>query len=797
MKQYHITELLTMAMILLFIACERDHLYDGAEGSDLTFELSLSSQTKASDDRDTLFYRARGNTEYMLCSFKEDMENNLNTKAAAVTVVPDSVKLFSYRYVNWGDKVCPAYEAGMLLHRDGSVWKTEDQLLFDISDPLCKMRHFAIAPYDVESMSMLETSGGPSFTYTVPDDITMQKDILFGVSEETGADQRRVNIVFSHLLTSVSFAVDSECSDSYVNYVKLKNIYKTAHFSPDSSWTDYSGAGSLTLYAGKNVVNGEESMISDNESTMMLLPQVLPDDALLQICLSVDGEDVVLETGIGGQIWDMGSSYVYKLHFEVDQYDSFITYTVDMNHKITYVVKDTYCCLPVMTFEKGTEKIKVDWGDGTEEVYTSKPKGGYVHSFPSNYVGDVSVSIKGTSPWFSRNETTTQRIRKIKIRNNERYDSREDCNCIIETDMNALVYAGIDYKIPESVTVLYSYSMLAVEDKVVKLPEGIKTLKYSAFYGSSSYVTEIVLPASLTKIEDGSIMSYNYLKKISVNPNNPVYDSRNNCNCVMETASDYVVATSKSSVIPTDTKGIKPYGCTVTPANIELPQSCLEIGRCAFYSNNRLKYINIPAGCHVMNEAFSVTNPEKIDYSAGNITLEPSAFAYSSGIDSLKLDRFTSIGASSFRAFKGLVDIDIPEGYVLPREVFFSCPDLGYVKIPANCVLYKGVFRSCPALRRVDLYATPKEYSDSYCFAYCDKLIQLNVYDGCIKLNENDIYGSPINLINWYSTKSPQFTQLNVSQDSGQIHTLSSCDFSAWFIQTNLYNKGWTITNDL
>ena len=73
MKQYHITELLTMAMILLFIACERDHLYDGAEGSDLTFELSLSSQTKASDDRDTLFYRARGNTEYMLCSFKEDM----------------------------------------------------------------------------------------------------------------------------------------------------------------------------------------------------------------------------------------------------------------------------------------------------------------------------------------------------------------------------------------------------------------------------------------------------------------------------------------------------------------------------------------------------------------------------------------------------------------------------------------------------------------------------------------------------------------------------------------------------
>ena len=198
-----------------------------------------------------------------------------------------------------------------------------------------------------------------------------------------------------------------------------------------------------------------------------------------------------------------------------------------------------------------------------------------------------------------------------------------------------------------------------------------------------------------------------------------------------------------------------------------------------------------------MNEAFSVTNPEKIDYSAGNITLEPSAFAYSSGIDSLKLDRFTSIGASSFRAFKGLVDIDIPEGYVLPREVFFSCPDLGYVKIPANCVLYKGVFRSCPALRRVDLYATPKEYSDSYCFAYCDKLIQLNVYDGCIKLNENDIYGSPINLINWYSTKSPQFTKLNVSQDSGQIHTLSSCDFSAWFIQTNLYNKGWTITNDL
>ena len=85
---------------------------------------------------------------------------------------------------------------------------------------------------------------------------------------------------------------------------------------------------------------------------------------------------------------------------------------------------------------------------------------------------------------------------------NTKYDSRENCNAIIETETNTLIFGCKNTVIPNSVT---SIGWGAFEDcsglTSIEIPNSVTSIEWGAFIGCSG-LTSIEIPNSVTSIED-------------------------------------------------------------------------------------------------------------------------------------------------------------------------------------------------------------------------------------------------------------------------------------------------------
>ena len=101
---------------------------------------------------------------------------------------------------------------------------------------------------------------------------------------------------------------------------------------------------------------------------------------------------------------------------------------------------------------------------------------------------------------------------------------------------------------------------------------GLTSIGYQAFHGCSG-LTSVTIGNGVTSIGYQAFYNCNGLTSIHVEEENPKYDSRDNCNAIIETATNKLIKGCKNSTIPN----------TVT-----------EIGDGAFQNCNNLTSINIP-----------------------------------------------------------------------------------------------------------------------------------------------------------------------------------------------------------
>ena len=86
------------------------------------------------------------------------------------------------------------------------------------------------------------------------------------------------------------------------------------------------------------------------------------------------------------------------------------------------------------------------------------------------------------------------------------------------------------------------------------------------------------------------------MANIVVESGNPAYDSRNNCNAIIETASNTIIAGGQNTVIPNTVKAIGDYAFSSRKGltGLTIPGSVISIGKNAFYDCTGLTSINIP-----------------------------------------------------------------------------------------------------------------------------------------------------------------------------------------------------------
>ena len=169
--------------------------------------------------------------------------------------------------------------------------------------------------------------------------------------------------------------------------------------------------------------------------------------------------------------------------------------------------------------------------------------------------------------------------------------------------------------------------------KNVTISEGVKTIEEYAFH-SCAALEKIHIPASVTKIEQNIFAYTQVLRNLTVAEDNPVYDSRNNCKAIIETATNTLITGSGQAFIPNTVTSIaeNAFFAIQNLCNVTIPTSVTSIGSSAFSMCTDLTSMIIPesityipshmlSGCRSMIEIIIKGNVTVIGESAFSGTI--------------------------------------------------------------------------------------------------------------------------------------------------------------------------------
>ena len=215
--------------------------------------------------------------------------------------------------------------------------------------------------------------------------------------------------------------------------------------------------------------------------------------------------------------------------------------------------------------------------------------------------------------------------------------------------------------IPEGVTTIGEHSFSPNSLTSLTLPESLESIGKFAFYASLK-LDSITIPSNVTNIGKYAFGHCEKLQSIIVESGNTVYDSRDNCNAIIETESNEILFACNNSFIPDTVTSLGSYAFAYckTITSIEIPYSVVNLDEYAFAYCDSLTSIVIPP---------SVTS------------IGQQAFAYCESLKNIViLDSVTSIDSYAFLNISSNYQVyTIPGAYA---EEFFETSHVRYICNP-------------------------------------------------------------------------------------------------------------------
>ena len=215
----------------------------------------------------------------------------------------------------------------------------------------------------------------------------------------------------------------------------------------------------------------------------------------------------------------------------------------------------------------------------------------------------------------------------------------------------------------------------------ISIPNSVESIGMSAFYGCSG-LTSVSIGSGLTNIDYLVFSFCPALTSIKVDQNNSIYDSRDNCNAIIETATNTLVSGCKTTIIPNSVTNIGDssfsgcYGLT----SITIPNSVTNISGSAFA--NCIDLTSVTISSNVKNIGrwvfYNCTSLTSVTIPNSVVSIDAYAFHSCSGLTSATIpNSVTSIGECAFADCKGLTSVTIPNSVTsIGNLAFAGCPKL-------------------------------------------------------------------------------------------------------------------------
>ena len=216
----------------------------------------------------------------------------------------------------------------------------------------------------------------------------------------------------------------------------------------------------------------------------------------------------------------------------------------------------------------------------------------YIDGIYYNFNGDNAI-VTHQHPTNSSNDYKGA----VVIPSSVHYNSKDYSVTSIDEDAFNMCSGLTSITIPSSVTSIDESAFSRCSSlTTITIPSSVTSIGDYAFSGCTG-LTSITIPNSVQTLGNNIVSGCIGLNSINVDAGNSIYDSRGNCNAIILTATNTLIAGCKSTVIPNTVTsiGFEAFYFCSSLTTITIPNSVLTIGNNAFHGCSGLTSVKLYA----------------------------------------------------------------------------------------------------------------------------------------------------------------------------------------------------------
>ena len=255
------------------------------------------------------------------------------------------------------------------------------------------------------------------------------------------------------------------------------------------------------------------------------------------------------------------------------------TLTVPAGFKELYKITDGW--------KNFTNVVEKEMTDG--EIFTASTVEGVEMTFKVISARNKTCQVEGTSNSPAIDKATTGSVTIPEIAK----------GCTVTSISSYAFYncsSMTSVTIPDNVMSIGEYAFSWCHGLTsITIPGSVTSIGGGAFYGCSG-LTSVTIGSGVTSISYHAFSDCSSLTSIKVEGENVIYDSRNSCNAIIETATNTLMVGCKGSIIPNNVNSIGSYAFEYCSGltDITIPEGVTSISSYAFRACTNLAVVSIP-----------------------------------------------------------------------------------------------------------------------------------------------------------------------------------------------------------